>query len=56
MAHHDPETSLSVSDLAKVGSELGVQFKRWDWILKLTAVIKDRQVLHGSEYVVKAVY
>ncbi|KAG5360609.1 hypothetical protein CJU89_3688 [Yarrowia sp. B02] len=56
VAHHDPETSLSVSDLAKVGSELGVEFKRWDWILKLTAVIKDRQVLHGSEYVVKAVY
>lgn len=56
LAHHDPENLLPKPDfekLSKYVSESGSEIAdNWAWIMKVTAFIKDRQILKGNEYLV----
>ncbi|ANB11050.1 hypothetical protein AWJ20_3846 [Sugiyamaella lignohabitans] len=56
LAHHDPEEMLSQDALNRVleayNPELSSSSYRWNWILRLTYIAHDRQVLAGNDYLV----
>lgn len=55
LAHHDKPADHLVDpkELAEITSELKLKsVDRWAWVLKLTALEKDRQLLVGNEYLV----
>jgi glutamate--cysteine ligase regulatory subunit len=56
VAHHDPEEMLPDTDLERVLDKVGSKGGQWDWILRLTCIVKDRQVLCGNEYLVHVTY
>lgn len=48
LAHHDPEDLLPEDRLKRIYPDA----QKWQWILRLTSIVKDRQVLAGNEYYV----
>lgn len=48
LAHHDPEDLLPIDRLKNVYPNA----TSWRWILRLTSIVKDRQILAGNEYYV----
>lgn len=48
LAHHDPEELLPEDRLKRIYPNA----QKWQWILRLTSIVKDRQVLAGNEYYV----
>ncbi|CAN6649739.1 hypothetical protein TRVA0_024S00342 [Trichomonascus vanleenenianus] len=53
LAHHDPERMLPDNQISTITDVLGLQGNYgWDWIMRITSIVRDRQVLSGTEYFV----
>jgi glutamate--cysteine ligase regulatory subunit len=54
IAHHDSEEILSKSELQEICSSRLDKSCAYDlqWVLRLTFIVRDRQVLTGNEYLV----
>jgi glutamate--cysteine ligase regulatory subunit len=51
LAHHDPEQILSPQDVASLSAKFQkIDLKSWSWVLRLTYIACERQVLTANEY------
>jgi hypothetical protein len=55
LANHDPEKMLCHGELKELVEKTGVATRsdiKWNWILRMTAVVPNRQVLTANKYLV----